>query len=267
MTSLAGLVDRFTASLRSSGPYRAPDEAERAAADALAAAIAAGHGVERHAAALGFSTTTVAGRAALVADTRSPRAWGLILLPRVPSVPSLIVEVPHPAADLRTEQIGVAIAEALPDALYLQAGAHRHAGAPADARRRADCPADVAHRPDSVFARIAAGLVAHRGLPQVQLHGFADRPDLDAVVSPGAACGSRVLEETVSRLAAAGERVRRGGEPGCEELSGTRNVQGRVAARHGTVFVHVELSRSLRRSARRRERVAEAVTGAVRSAT
>ncbi|WP_026204838.1 hypothetical protein [Actinomycetospora chiangmaiensis] len=265
MTSLAGLVDRFTASLRSGGPYRAPDEAERAAADALAVAIAAGDGVAHHAAALGFTTTTVAGRAALVADPCSERSWGLLLLPR--AEPSLVVEVPHPAADLRTEQIGVAIVEALPDALYLQAGAHRHAGAPAGARTRADCPADVAHRPDSVFARVAAGLVAHRGVPQVQLHGFADRPDVDAVVSAGAATGSVVLEETVTRLAASGERVRRGGEPGCEDLSGTRNVQGRVAARHGTVFVHVELSRSLRRSARRRERVAEAVTGAVRSAT
>jgi hypothetical protein len=265
VTSLAGLVDRFTATLRSSGPYRAPDEAERAAADVLAAAIAGGHDVGPHAAALGFTTTGVAGRVALVADARSPRAWGLIVLPR--AVPALIVEVPHPAADLRTEQIGVGIVERVDDALYLQAGAHRHAGAPADARRRADCPADVAHRPDSVFARIAAGLVARRGLPQVQLHGFADREGVDAVVSPGAAAGSVVLEETVARMTAAGERVRRGGEPGCEDLSGTRNVQGRDAARHGTVFVHVELSRSVRRSARRRDQVAEAVGGAVRSAT
>ncbi|GLZ50580.1 hypothetical protein [Actinomycetospora sp. NBRC 106378] len=268
MTSLAGLVDRFTASLRSSGPYRAPDEVERATADALAAAIADGSGpadVERLAAALGFTTTSVAGRVALVADPQSPRAWGLVVLPRVP--PGVLVEVPHPAADLRTEQIGVAVAEGLDDALYLQAGAHRAAGAPADARRRSDCPADVAHRPDSVFARLAAGLVVRLGLPQVQLHGFADRPDLDAVVSPGAATGSVVLEETVARLTASGERVRRGGEPGCEDLSGTRNVQGRLAARHGTVFVHLELSRSMRRSARRRELVAEAVTAAVRSAT
>ncbi|WP_433800237.1 hypothetical protein [Actinomycetospora sp. CA-084318] len=265
MTSLAGLVDRFTASMRSSGPYRAPDEAEQARADELAAAICSGGPLPSIAAALGFLTTRVDGRDAWVSDPRSDRSWGLVVLP--PSTPTLVVEVPHPASDLRTEQIGVGIVERLDGALYLQAGAHRHAGAPAGARRRADCPADVAHRPDSVFARLVAGLVARGGLPQVQLHGFADRPGLDAVVSSGAAPGSALLEATVAGLAAGGERVRRGGDVGCEDLSGTRNVQGRLAARHGTVFVHLELSRSVRRSARRRELVAEAVAGAVRSAT
>ncbi|MCD2190216.1 hypothetical protein [Actinomycetospora soli] len=265
MTSLAGLVDRFTASLRSSGPYRAPDEAEQARADELAAAICSGADAGPLAGSLGFTTTRVAGRDAWVSDPRSDRSWGLVLLP--PSTPTVVVEVPHPASDLRTEQIGVGIVDRLDGALYLQAGAHRHAGAPADARRRADCPADVAHRPDSVFARLAAGLVAGLGLPQIQLHGFADRAEVDAVVSSGAADGSAVLEGTAARMAAAGERVRRGGDPGWEDLSGTRNVQGRLAARHGTVFVHLELSRSVRRSDRRRDGVAEAVAGAVRSAT
>ncbi|MEJ2868897.1 hypothetical protein WCD74_14085 [Actinomycetospora sp. OC33-EN08] len=265
MTSLGGLVDRYTAALRMDGPHRAPDRDERAAADVLAAAIATGTDVTAPAVALGFSVSEVAGRTVLASDPRTERSWGLLVLPV--GEPSAVVEVPHPGSDLRTEEVGVAVLERCASALYLQAGSHRRAGAPPDARRHGDFPADVAHRPDSVFARVAAGLVARRGLAQVQLHGFADRPGFDVVASAGAAAGSTLLEETVRRLGAAGEVVRRGGEPGCDDLSGVLNTQGRDAARHGTAFVHVELSRSLRRSAVRRDRAAEAVAGAVAAAT
>ncbi|MDL5155679.1 hypothetical protein [Actinomycetospora termitidis] len=265
MTSLAGLVDRFTAALRMDGPHRAPDADERHEADALATALAAGRDVAPHAAALGFAVHEVAGRRVLAADPRTERSWGLVVLPAVE--PTVVVEVPHPGSDLRTEQVGVAVLERCAGALYLQAGSHRRAGAPPDAHRHGDFPGDVAHRPDSVFAHLAAGLAAHRGLAQVQLHGFADRPGFDVVASAGAAAGSALLDETVRRLESAGEVVRRGGEPGCDDLSGVLNTQGRAAARHGTVFVHLELSRSVRRSARRRDGVAEAVAGAVVAAT
>ncbi len=64
-------------------------------------------------------------------------------------------------------------------------------------------------------------------------------------------------------LRRAGERVRGGGDPGCAELSGTRNVQGRLSARLGTPFVHLELSRSLRADPDRRDAVARVLAEAV----
>ncbi|MFC5065509.1 hypothetical protein [Actinomycetospora atypica] len=256
MGSLGAVLNR---PLPMTGPYRAPDEAEQARADELARGLLDGPDPGR-AAALGFTTTTVAGRTLLEADPATERSWGVVVLPRGPA--EVLVEVPHPQSDLRTEQIGLALLERLDGALLLQAGAHRRAGAADGA-----FPADVAHRPDSVFARLAAGLVAAHGLPQVQVHGCADRPGFDVVASSGAAAGSELLEAIVAGLRDAGERVRLGGDPGCEDLSGRRNVQGRTAARLGTVFVHLELSRSVRRSPHRREQVADAVAGAVRAAT
>jgi hypothetical protein len=269
--SLADVVDGFTTSLRADGPYRPPHAGDGPAVDGLLDAVldactgTAAPGLAAAAAAAGFDVQHVGGRRLLVSDPRSPRAWGLVVLPAVVGgrAPQVVVEIPHPHSDLRTERVGLGVVDRLDGALLLQAGAHRHAGAPAWARRRADFPADVSHRPDSVFARLAAGIVVARGTPQVQIHGCADRDGFDVVASPGAAPGSALLDEVARGLCAAGERVRGGGEPGCEALSGTRNVQGRLAARLGTPFVHLELCRSLRADPRRRDAVARVVAEAV----
>jgi hypothetical protein len=276
--SLAGVVDRFTTSLRADGPYRPPSAADAPAVDGLVAAVLAAcadpevsarsaHPTDlaTAAAAAGFGVHHVGGRRLLVSDPHTPRAWGLVVLPAVVGdpAPQVVVEIPHPHSDLRTERVGLGVVDRLDGALLLQAGAHRHASAPAWARRRADFPADVSHRPDSVFARLAAGIVVVRGSPQVQIHGCADRDGFDVVASSGAAPGTSLLEEVTRGLCAAGERVRGGGEPGCEALSGTRNVQGRLAARLGTPFVHLELCRSLRADPRRRDAVARVVADAV----
>ncbi len=269
--SLAEVVDRFTTSLRAAGPYRPPSAADGPAVDGLLEAVLAActdpsaPGVTAAAAAAGFGVVHVGGRRLLVSDPTTPRAWGLVVLPAVVGerVPQVVVEIPHPHSDLRTERVGLGVVDRLDGALLLQAGAHRHAAAPAWARRRADFPADVSHRPDSVFARLAAGIVVARGTPQVQIHGCADREGFDVVASSGAAAGTALLDAVAAGLGAAGERVRGGGEPGCEALSGTRNVQGRLAARLGTPFVHLELCRSLRADPRRRDAVARVVADAV----
>jgi hypothetical protein len=269
--SLAAVIDQLTTSLLADGPYRPPDADEDAAVDRFVASVVAactdGAGPELAAAgaALGFGTWRVGGRTLLATDPSGPRAWGVVVLPAVvgTGAPEVVVEIPHPRSDLRTERIGLGVLDGLDGALLLQAGAHRHAGAPAWARRRADFPADVSHRPDSVFTRLATGLVAARGTSQVQVHGCADREGFDVVASSGAAAVSPLLEDVARGLAAVGERVRGGGDPGCEKLSGLRNVQGRLAARRGTPFVHLELSRSLRRDPTRRAAVARAVADAV----
>ena len=269
--SLAAVVDRFTTALRADGPYRPPSAADGPAVQGLVDAVLAGcadpapAGLVAAAARAGFGVHDVGGRRLLLSDPDAARAWGLVVLPAVVGdrAPQVVVEIPHPHSDLRTERVGLGVTDRLDAALLLQAGAHRHAGAPAWARRRADFPADVSHRPDSVFARLAAGIVAARGTPQVQIHGCADRDGFDVVASSGAAPGTALLEEVRRGLREAGERVRGGGDPGCEALSGTRNVQGRLAARLGTPFVHLELCRSLRADPRRRDTVARVVADAV----
>jgi hypothetical protein len=269
--SLAVVVDRFTTSLRADGPYLPPSAADAPAVDGLVAAVLAactdpaGPSLATAAAAAGFAVVDVGARRVLVSDPETPRAWGLVVLPAVVGdrTPQVVVEIPHPHSDLRTERVGLGVLDRLDGALLVQAGAHRHAAAPAWARRRADFPADVSHRPDSVFHRLAGRVVVSRGTPQVQIHGCADREGFDVVASSGAAFGTPLLAEVVRGLADAGERVRGGGEPGCEALSGTRNVQGRLAARLGTPFVHLELCRSLRADPDRRDAVARVVADAV----
>ncbi|MDD7940827.1 hypothetical protein PHK61_20605 [Actinomycetospora lutea] len=254
-------VTRLVPAMHRDGPYRPPQGSELAALDALADALARGHGdaAVEAGARLGLATTRADGRLLLASDPRAERAWLVIVLG---CAPHAVVQVPHPNADLATEHVGLALAERRPGVLYLQAGAHRVAAAPPEARERADCPADVAAREDAPFSRVAAALV-DRGLPQIQLHGFADRAGVDVVLSPGAAGEGALLAAVRDRLADAGERVGEGDDERWGDLLGRRNVQGRAAARAGTAFVHLELSRSLRRDAGRREAVAAALDKAL----
>ncbi|WP_133829438.1 hypothetical protein [Actinomycetospora succinea] len=254
-------ITRLVWDMRRDGPYRAPRGSELAALDALADAVARGdHAAATEAGApLGLAATREGDRLLLLSGNGDERAWLAIVLR---AVPRAVVEVPHPNADLATELVGLALAERRPDVLYLQAGAHRIAGAPPEARDRVDCPADVSSRDDAPFSRVADVLV-RRGLPQIQLHGFADRDGVDVVLSPGAAPEGALLTAVRERLADAGERVGEGDDERWSDLLGRRNVQGRAAARAGTAFVHLELSRSLRRDADRRDAVAAALDKAL----
>ncbi|WP_433029813.1 hypothetical protein [Actinomycetospora sp. CA-053990] len=184
-------------------PYRPPDEDECVAIEALAAAL--GRGETADVAALGLEATVSGNTLVLASDPTSERAWLVVVL-RPGVVPDVVVEVPHPNADLDTELVGLALRDRRAGALLLQAGAHRIAGAPPEATDRVDCPADVSSRADAPFSRVASVLTA-RGLPQIQLHGFADRDGVDVVLSPGAAAGGPLLDAVEARLRAAGERV------------------------------------------------------------
>jgi hypothetical protein len=250
-------VARLVWDMRRDGPYRPPRGPEIDAIDALADAVARGdHAAAADAGALlGLVPTREGDRLLLASDTGDERAWLAVVLG---ARPDAVVEVPHPNADLATELVGLALAERRPRVLYLQAGAHRIAGAPPEARERVDCPADVSSRADAPFSRVADVLVG-RGLPQVQLHGFADRDGVDVVLSPGAASEGALLAAVRERLADAGERVGEGDDERWSDLLGRRNVQGRAAARAGTAFVHLELSRSVRRDADRRDAVVAAL--------
>lgn len=255
---LDSLVTDFTSGLSADQEYRSPKADERRTAAAGFAAILDHRGTADFEK-LGFSVRdgvdAATGRAyTIAADERgTERAWGMYVIDRS-APPSLVIEVPHPAFDLRTELFGVDLFRKVPGAVLLIAGAHRKAD---------DSKADVAHEEDSVFHVVASGL-AGRGLAQVQLHGFHDQnlPSTDIVLSSGATVAGDAARRAAERLTADGFAVCRAWEERCKGLEGTTNVQGKMAAADGTVFLHVEMSRTVRESPERRADVVRALTEA-----
>jgi hypothetical protein len=237
-------VREFTAQLTPRGPYRAPTPTERnAVVGAVAALVAAGADdagpARRVLEDAGFTvgvTRTEAGQEYLVvrSDPATERSWGFIALPRG-LTPRLVVEVPHPNADYNTENVGLAVLAAEPAAIYLQAGAHR---------RAADERADVAHEEDSLFHALTLDLGIRLKLPQLQLHGFGDRDDLDddVVLGGGPDEPHPAVRGLADRLEAADLSVCRAWTQRCRGLEGTTNVQGHAAALYGQPFAHVEMS-------------------------
>ncbi|GAA1246988.1 hypothetical protein GCM10009609_08160 [Pseudonocardia aurantiaca] len=247
-------VREFTRQLTPGGPYRAPEREERHAVVGAVAAMAAagpeaagdaGADARRELDRAGFAVAVVpdkAGHRYLVAqsDPASERSWGLVALP-LERLARLIVEVPHPNSDYGTENVGLAVLGALPDAIYLQAGAHR---------RAAGERADVAHQEDSLFHALAVDLSVRLRLPQLQLHGFGERDELDddVVISSGPADPEPVVRAVADRLEESGLSVCRAWARRCHGLEGTTNVQAAAADRAGLPFAHVEMSAWVRRS-------------------
>lgn len=230
----------FTAAQSTRQPYRHPTAAELRTAETGFAAFL--DRAPHHLGQLGFS---VADDSLVVQEPGTGRAWGLYAIDRS-APPSLVVEVPHPSSDLRTDLIGLALFRQVPGAVLAVAGAHR--------RRE-----DPAHETRTVF-HVVTTLLARRGLPQVQLHGFKDRtlPAADVVLSAGAGEAGDAAGRAADRLHAAGFRVRRAWAEPCRGLAGTTNVQGQAAA--GTPFLHVELNRTTRET--RRDDVVRALADA-----
>jgi hypothetical protein len=261
---LAQRLTEFSAQLSPMQPYRDPTPSEqRRAVDALTRLVTGGSGALASAAegfgALGFDhvdqVDPATGRRYAMFSTRpgDRRPWGVVLVDLSAPV-HLVIEVPHPNFDLKTELVGARLFDATPGAVLLMAGAHRRA------ERNA---ADVAHNDRSMFSVLAAAL-AHQGLPQVQLHGFADGslPGRDAVVSTGDAAPSGSAQRVADRLASLGLAVCRPWTQTCGELEGTLNVQAREAGRVGTVFIHLEMNNRVRSDDRLRDAVADAIAAA-----
>ncbi|MFC9586857.1 hypothetical protein ACFVJ8_29085 [Streptomyces yangpuensis] len=201
------------------------------------------------------------------------RGWGRVYVD-LGAPPRWSVQVPHPVADQGTERLGARVLRGAPGGVMVMAGAHRTAGSAAgsgaaEAEGAGDVadggdegnPADMAHRTDSVFHAVVAELT-RRGLPGIQLHGFADDsvPGSDSVVSTGAGSrGVQDAERLADKLAGQDVAVCRAWSAPCK-LSGRTNEQGRLAARHGTRFLHVELSRTVRSGSRRLDETAQAIT-------
>jgi len=241
---LNSAVAKLTSGLSADQDYRSPKADERRmAAAGFGALMDAGRAESADLEKLGFSlrdgVDPRTGRPYTIAvnEPGTDRAWGMYLIDRS-APPSLAIEIPHPASDLRTELFGLDYFRQVPGAVLLIAGAHRKAD---------DGRADVAHEVDSVFHAVAATL-AGRGMTQVQLHGFDDQnmPDDDIVLSSGASVAGEPARRAADRLEAGGFAVCRAWASSCGALEGMKNVQGKAAAEDGTAFLHVEMSRTVR---------------------
>ncbi|QQQ74163.1 hypothetical protein IOD16_23425 [Saccharothrix sp. 6-C] len=258
--ALAERVAAFVAALREDAPYRPPTaEQRRAFTEALTAlgpTPAAGDDDLRS---LGFAVRRTVdeetGRpyALAAAEAGTEHSWGLYVVDLSRPV-RVAVQVPHPANDLRTAEIGLDLFRRVPGAVLSVAGTHRRVAAGAG---------DAAHRTDSLF-HAAAERHSRDRVPQVQLHGFDDDslPSADLVLSPGAAREdpsiTRVADDLEGLL-----RVCRAWARDCGDLEGRRNRQGAVAAEHGAFFAHVELNRITRVSPEQWEPVVHALEKAL----
>ncbi|MGW6458795.1 hypothetical protein ACWF94_23240 [Streptomyces sp. NPDC055078] len=244
-------VGRYTARFGEGTGYRPPTAADRrTVARGVALLIDGRRGqAERRLKDIDFAVRTVTDRVtgrrfAEVADrtddSPAPRGWGRVYI-SLDGRARWSVQVPHPVADRTTEQLGTRVLLGSPGGVLVIAGAHRKAG-------RGDA-ADAAHRTDTVFDAVC-GELAERGLPGIQLHGFADDsvPGHDVVASTGR--GRVALRE--ARLLADALRKRdfavcRAWAASCP-LEGRTNVQGGKAEAEQVPFLHVEFSNRLRTS-------------------
>ncbi|ARZ67199.1 hypothetical protein SMD11_1538 [Streptomyces albireticuli] len=252
-------ITDFTDRITAGGRYQVPGERDRRAVADGVRALLDGHraGAERALAKVGYTVRALVDRdggqqvaeiADATADGEARRGWGRVYVDlRGPA--RWQVQVPHPTADLRTEQLGIGLLRGTPGGVLVLAGAHRAAGG-SSTEGAADAPdvADVAHRRDSVFAAVSDAL-ADRELPAVQVHGFADSslPDQDVVVSTGKGdAGLRWARRLAGELRARDLRVCEVWERYCGRLEGRTNVEGDHAAAVGVPFLHVEHNRRVR---------------------
>lgn len=239
------------------GPYRRPTRAERAAVAAGVGDVLDGRTVSAadRLATVGYRVEVLRDSAsgrryAEIADEdrhgSERRGWGRVWVDLDGGATRWSVQVPHPTSDRHTERIGAGVLTATPGGVLVVAGANRAAGA--------DGSSDVAHRRDTVFDAVCTMLVG-RGLPGLQVHGFADAslPGYDVVVSTGKGSAGRPRGRGVAdRLAADGFRVCRAWVRACGSLEGRTNAQGDYAAAKGVPFLHIEHAYTLRASPRAR---------------
>ena len=257
---LTARIASATGAFSPAQPYRPPNQAERAiAARGFADVVAHDRPGNADLADLGFTVDDLVDPATrrpctlIQNEPGSARSWGMFLVDRS-APPSLAVEAPHPRFDRHSELFALDLFRATPGAVLLLAGAHRRAN-----RNRAD----VAHDPDSMFQVMAACLTG-LGLAQVQLHGFDNEsaPGYDIVLSTGTTPTSDAAIRAGDGFQAAGLATCRAWAQVCAGLEGTTNVQGQLARRDGTVFLHVEMSRTVRDSEMYRSRVGKVLADA-----
>ncbi|MGW4674441.1 hypothetical protein [Streptomyces sp. NPDC004324] len=261
--NLAQEVADYTGRFAPDGGYRRPGRADRTAVAQGVGLLVDGHRAqaERLLSERDFTVRTVLDRVsghryAEVADRTdeavTPRGWGRVYVD-LDHAPRFSIQIPHPVFDESTEQLGVRVLRDSPGGVLVIAGAHRKAGV--------GNSADVAHRRDTVFYAICAELV-RRGMPGLQLHGFAasTAPGYDAVASTGAGSAARSdARRLADALGTHGFHVCRAWARKCP-VEGSTNMEGRAADTADVPFLHVELAPEVRLRSSAAERAATAMS-------
>jgi hypothetical protein len=226
--------------------YIAPTDAERLDAGIGLARLAIGDldGAADLLGPLGFTVTTdvdpATGRryALAVSETQTPRAWGLYLVDLTRPL-GLCVAVPHPKSDALCEQLALRLWRATPGAMLAMAAVHRGA---------ADGTADHSQNTESVFHHLWTDVIGPRGVPQVQVHGFADATAPEqVVVSTGSGPVTPAAVRISDEIQATGLVTTRSWDGTADfDLRATGNEQGIAANTNGWVWVHVEHNRTVR---------------------
>lgn len=246
---LARAVADYTSRFGPDHGYRRPGRSDREAIATAVGLLVDGHlkQAQQQLSQRDFTVRTVVDRPsgrryAEVADRTdaavTPRGWGRVYVD-LDHRPRWSVQVPHPVFDRGTEGLGVRVLRGSPGGVLVIAGAHRKSGI--------GNSADVAHRRDTVFYAICAEL-ARRGLPAIQLHGFAtaSAPGFDVIASAGAGPEGRPSgRKLADALKERGFHVCRAWARTCE-LEGRENVEGRDAADRHVPFLHVEFAPAVR---------------------
>ena len=175
-----------------------------------------------------------------VSAATGERAWGLYLVDLVEPL-RLGIAVPHPKSDADCEQLALRLWRTVPGSMLALAAVHREA---------ADGTADHARNLESVFHHAWTAVFGPRGVPQVQIHGFADTTATEqVVVSTGAGPVSAAAVRIADEIAATGLVVTRNWDDTADrKLRAVTNEQGIAANANDWVWVHVEHNRTVRSS-------------------
>lgn len=182
----------------------------------------------------------------LVEQPSVERGWGLYLF-RKSGARDIVVEAPHPVADENTSTVALDLYRALQAKALLVAGAHRDANA--------DGSADPTHAVETIFQTIHTSLFNSTGQPDkklifIQVHGYSaeEHPEIPQVVIgynwKNDSEKNFLLSKIVDALRQNNISVGVCNAKKYQGLCGTLNVQRQ--ATEGGVFLHLELSKTLR---------------------
>jgi hypothetical protein len=162
---------------------------------------------------------------------------------------------PHPKFDAGCEQLALRLWRATPGSMLAMATVHRRANGGA---------ADPAHNPLSVFHECWAGVLGPRGIPHIQIDGFADTTAPEQVaVSTGTVPAHPAAERIAVDVEATGLRTTRSWDGTIDpNVAAVTNVQGIAAADHDWIWIHLEHNRTVRTDETLWHRAIDAVAAA-----
>lgn len=240
---VAALVEENRAGLTADHPYTDPTPEEVAAMKAAATAILLGNDpVVPDGAEVLHGWDDNARRAVTVLRSvpGNGEYWGLWAFPDRAHL-SGIVEAPHPVFDSGSDDIAARVWAGSPAGTVLAvAGSHR-------TNPDGTNPRDVCKNTNSMWHKLTT-FIAKPGLPELQLHGFADDnlPGVGTVVSPGSSPLSAGTVRLEAFIAAAGVPTARQWDGSATKLIGMLNAQGDAASLRGNPFAHLEVSKTTR---------------------